>query len=467
MPAGFPDPAGMSDAELAAYLRAVAGAQEAIRYDWVRHARPEQVEPGRAYRVWLLLAGRGFGKTRTGAETVRGWATGRPGGHYAVIAKTIREVFNVCFGARRAGLLAVIPPKLVAGFNKSEPFLTLANGSVIRGFGAQDPDTLRGYDFDGVWCDEYAAWPVQTAQAVYDMAWFCMREAADPHMVISTTPKPLPHVKKLLARESRQRAGRRRRRVVVTRGRTLDNAGNLSSEALEELLEQYGGTRLGRQELDAELLTDVEGALWKTAWIEAGRVDPDDVPRLVRTVVAVDPADTVSETSDETGIVAVARGEDGDHYVLADRSMKIAGAAAARRIWQCYLDVDADAVIVEGSSVWMRDILADAWTAMQSAGTLPGGDPPVRVVQPWASKRVRAEPVAARYEVDPPKVHHAGTFPVLEDQLTTWTPESGDSPDRLDALVHAVAYLRSREQRRAMVASPLASRRPARAVPYR
>jgi phage terminase large subunit-like protein len=191
----------------------------------------------------------------------------------------------------------------------------------------------------------------------------------------------------------------------------------------------------------------------------------EDVPELTRTVVSVDPADTVSETSDETGIVAVGRGADGDHYVLADRSMRIAGAAAARRIWQCYLDVDADLVIYEGSSAWLRDILVDAWAAMQAEGLLPGGDPPLDVVQARVSKRVRAEPVAARYEVDPPRVHHVGAMGRLEDQLTTWTPESGKSPDRLDALVHGVAYLRVKETRRAVVASPLArSRRAGRAV---
>ncbi|MFI5495581.1 terminase large subunit domain-containing protein [Actinoplanes sp. NPDC051859] len=454
----FPDPAMMSDAELAAYLRAVTDAQEAVRFDWPRHARPEQLEPDAAYRVWLLLAGRGFGKTRTGAETMRGWAR-KPRGHYAVIAKTEREVLNICFEAPRAGLVAVIPPAEVAQFNRGAGsiMLRLSNGTIIRGFGAQDPDTLRGYAFDGVWADEYAAWPVQSAQGVYDMAWFCMREAAAPHMIISTTPKPLPHVKKLLTRHAKQKASRKRR-IVVTRGRTLDNAANLSEDALEELLEQYEGTRLGRQELDAELLSDVEGALWKTSWIEAGRVDADDVPELTRTVVSVDPADTVSETSDETGIVAVGRGVDGDHYVLADRSMRVAGMAAARRIWQCYLDVDADLVIYEGSSAWMRDILVDAWTAMQAEGLLPGGDAPLDVVQARVSKRVRAEPVAARYEVDPPRVHHVGTMAKLEDQLTTWTPESGHSPDRLDALVHGVAYLRVREARRAVVASPLSTR---------
>lgn len=449
-----PDPTLMTDAELAAYLREVSEVQSMVRYDWRRHARSEQMEPAH-YRIWMLLAGRGFGKTRTGAETVRGWARGKPGGHYAVVAKTHREVYNVCFRARRAGLLAVIPPREMRTFNKSEPYLELRNGTIIRGFGAQDPDTLRGYDFDGCWLDEYAAWPLQTAQGVFDMLWFCMRETPDPRMVISTTPKPLPHVKKLLLRAKKQTLRRHRPRVVVTRGRTLDNAANLSPEALEELLEQYGGTRLGRQELDAELLTDVEGALWKPAWIETGRVDKEDVPPLVRTVVSVDPADTVSETSDETGIIAVGRGEDGEHYVLADRSMKIAGMAAARRIWQCYLDVDADVVVYEGSSGWLRDILVDAWVAMQTEGLIGGGDPPLDVVQARVSKRVRAEPVAARYEVDPPRVHHVGAFPALEDQLTTWTPESGDSPDRLDALVHGVTYLRSRESRRAVVASPL------------
>ena len=136
--------------------------------------------------------------------------------------------------------------------------------------------------------------------------------------------------------------------------------------------------------------------------------------------------------------------------------MRIAGVAAARRIWQCYLDVNADLVIYEGSSAWLRDILIDAWEQMRVEGLpIPGGDPPLDVVQARVSKRVRAEPVAARYERRPPRVHHVGKLPKLEEQLTTWTPESGDSPDRLDALVHGVAYLRGRETRRAVVASPL------------
>lgn len=449
MPHTRPDPRLMSDTELAVWLRATAKVLAWRRFDWHRHARPEQVEP-RRYRVWLILAGRGWGKSRTGAETIRARAAARPAGHFAVVAKTHREVLNICFEAPGAGLVNVIPPDEVAEFKRGagSVALTLSNGSVLRAFSAEDPDTLRGYAFDGVWLDEFAAYPPKTAQAVYDMAWFCMRESADPRMVVTTTPKPSPHVKKLLARAAHDR------RVVVTRGRTLDNRANLSGPALEELLDQYAGTRLGRQELDAELLEDVEGALWQAGWIEAGRVDV--APELLRVVVAVDPAETVSETSDETGIVVAGRGADGDDYVLADRSAKVAGRAAARRVWQAYSDFHANTVIVEGSSLWMLDILTDVWQEMQDVGHLPAGDPPIdrRAAKANASKKVRAEPVAARYERQPPRVHHVGALPRLEEQQTTWTPEAGDSPDRLDALVHAIAYLRSKDTRRALIASP-------------
>jgi phage terminase large subunit-like protein len=452
MDAPLRDPRLMSDDELVAELRAHAVVEETARHDWARHARPEQVEPDAGYRVWLILAGRGWGKTRTGSETVRGWATTRPRGQYAVIAKTHREVLAICFEAPKAGLVVVSPPAEIAEFRRGSGSVQLrySNGTLLRAFSAEDPDALRGYAFDGVWGDEYAAWPVQTAQAVYDMAWFTMREAPDPRMVITTTPKRLPHVRALLTRAEHDA------RVVVTRGRTLDNATNLSDAALEELLDRYAGTRLGRQELDAELLNDVEGALWKLEWIEAGRVEV--APELVRTVVAVDPADTDGENSDETGIVVAGRGTDGQDYVLADRSARMAGMAAARRVWTAYADHYADEVVYEGSNNWVRDILTDAWRALQREGVLPAGDPPLKVVQAKKSKRLRAEPVAARYEQQPPRVHHVGAFPRLEAQQTEWTPESGASPDRLDALVYAITQLRGRERGTVRVASPLAQR---------
>jgi phage terminase large subunit-like protein len=444
------DPRLMSDDDLAAEIRALAVLEETARHDWLRHARPEQHEPAPGYRVWLILAGRGWGKTRTGSETVRGWAMSHPRGQYAVIAKTHREVLAICFEAPKAGLIVVSPPAEIAEFRRGSGSVQLryANGTLLRAFSAEDPDALRGYAFDGVWGDEYAAWPVQTAQAVYDMAWFCMRESPDPRMVITTTPKRLPHVRALLTRADHDH------RVAVTRGRTLDNAENLSEAALDELLDRYAGTRLGRQELDAELLTDVEGALWRLEWIEAGRVEA--APELVRTVVAVDPADTDGENSDETAIVVAGRGTDGEDYVLADRSAKVARMAAARRVWTAYADHDADEVVYEGSNNWVRDVLVDAWVAMQRDGTLPAGDPPLRVVQAKRSKRLRAEPVAARYEQSPPRVHHVGAFPRLEAQQTEWTPESGASPDRLDALVYAITRLRGGERATVQVASPLA-----------
>lgn len=451
------DPREMSDTELAVVLSICSRIEQKRSYVWKRYARPEQLPPPGSWVVWLYLGGRGVGKTRTGSETCRGWGSERPRQHIAVVAKTHREVLNICYEAPRAGLVAVVPPDEVINYlrGSGSVAMTMSNGSILRAFSAIDPEAMRGYAFDKVWLDEFAAYPVKTAQAVYDMAWFCMRESPFPQMLITTTPKPLPHVKKVVNRSHRQPT-----KVIMTRSSTWDNRANLSAEALAELEETYAGTRLGRQELEAEILEDVPGALWKLAWIEAGRVHPDDVPELLRSYVAIDPAETVSETSDETGIVVGGLGVDGDVFVLADRSAKVAGLAAAFRIWEAWIDFACEAVIIEGTSLWMLDTLELAWRELQKLGRVPPGNPPIKTAQPFANKKMRATPIAAVYEKvetsHVARIHHVGTFAKLEEQLTTWTPEEGDSPDRLDALVYLVGELLGSIARIATVASATA-----------
>lgn len=411
--------------------------QDRVRYDWHRYARPSQMEPN-DYRIWAILAGRGYGKTRTGSETVRAWASANPGGHYAVLAKSNREVLNICFEAPRAGLVAVFPPEEISTFQRGFGMITLrlANGSIIRGFSSEAPDALRGYAFDGVWLDEFGAWHPATAQACYDMLWFCMREAGSPRMIITTTPRNCPHLRRVITRAEDDTS------VVITRGSTLENAANLSPAAIAELENRYGGTRLGRQELDGELLTDIDGAMWQYTWIDGARVDAVPV-ELIRTVVAVDPAGTATSTSDETGIIVAAAGADGHDYVLADSSARTAGAAAAALVWRTFIAYGADEVVIEGTNAWMLDVLQETYNEIADGQYLSPGPAPVVTVGTFnRSKFVRAEPVAARYEQG--RIHHVGHFPVLEEQLCSWLPGGRDSPDRMDALVHAVSRLRDR-----------------------
>lgn len=443
-------PGLLSDEAIEGEIKAHAALLDAERYNWGRYARPSQVEP-EDYRIWVILAGRGFGKTRTGAETLRKWATQAPG-HYAIIAKSNREVLNVCFEAPRAGLLAVLPDNEIRNFRRGTGLIsmTMSNGSVIRGFSSEAPDALRGYAFDGVWCDEFGAWQSSTAQACFDMLWFTMREAAVPRMVITTTPRNVIHVRNLMNRAHSDGG------VIITRGSTSENAANLSEAALAELHSRYGGTRLGRQELDGELLLDIDGALFNYSWIEHARVEVP--PQLLRTVVAVDPAGTASKTSDETGIIVVGAGVDGHDYVLADLSAKLAGAAAAHAVWRTFIAYQADEVVIEGTNLWMLDVLQDAYTEAADGEMLPVGIAPVVTVGTYnRAKAVRAEPVAARYEQG--RVHHVGEFPILEEQLCAWAPGARDSPDRLDALVHGVTRLRQRLGYGATITYPPRGRR--------
>lgn len=386
---------------------------------WTTSARPDQLPPAGDWNIWLLLAGRGWGKTRTGAEWINEQISLHPGTEWGVVAPTFGHARDVCIEGP-SGLLACALPGEVVRHVRSLGEVYYANGAKVHGCGAEDPDRLRGYNLSGAWADELAAWQ-------YESTWWeglvpAVRDRRGPcRLVVTTTPKPKPLIRSLLARTDRS--------VVAVRGSTFDNAANLSPAALAELHARYDGTRLGRQELEGELLDDVEGALWTLALIEASRVVADVVPDFDRVVVAVDPAGGSGEQNDETGIVVCGKAGD-QFYVLADRSCRASPQAWAERVLLAFDEHGADRVVAETN--FGADMVEHTIRSVRPLC-------PIHPVHASRGKRQRAEPISALYEQG--RVHHVGVFPLLEDQQLTWVPDSGRSPDRMDALVWALTDL--------------------------
>lgn len=368
--------------------------------------------------MWLVLAGRGWGKTRTGAEDIASFALWNAGTRIGVIAPTFADARDVCVEGE-SGLLRVLPPACVAAWHRSTGDLVLFNGSRIKLYSADQPERLRGPQHHRVWCDELCAWP---SAAALDQMWFGLRLGRDPRVIVTTTPRNTKAIRELMAREGRD--------VRVTRGTTFDNAENLPSVMLTQLKKQFEGTRLGRQELMAEILEDTEGAFWTRESLDAGRVR--DRPPLTRVIVAVDPAMSSGASSDETGIIAAGLGEDGRIYILADWSCRKSPEAWARRVIELYEKENAQMIVAETNAGGelverlLRQIMPSIFFK------------PVRAIR---GKVDRALPVAALYEQD--RVRHVGAFPLLEDQMTRFTPEvvAKKSPDRVDAMVWAVTEL--------------------------
>lgn len=390
---------------------------------WETQARPEQLPPEGDWYVALFLAGRGWGKTRAGAEWINKQAMTYPGTEWAVVAKTFGSARDVCVEGP-SGLLKCALEGEVIRYVRSLGQIFYRNGSRVYSLGAEDADRLRGYNLAGAWADELAAWE-------YEETWAegLVPAVRDPrvrsHIVVTTTPKPKPLVKQLLARDDGS--------VHLVRGSTFDNAANLSESALKELRARYEGTRLGRQELEGEVLDDVEGALWTWALLEAAR--RDEHPPLTRVVIGVDPAVTSTSNADETGIVAVGVtgiGPTAEFWVLADRSLRGTPHEWATAVVMAYEDFGADLVIGEVNNG--GDLVEH---------TLRTIDPnlPFRKVTASRGKRLRAEPVVALYEQG--RVHHVRSHTLLEDQMTSWdsTDPHAKSPDRLDALVWAITTL--------------------------
>ncbi|SHG79427.1 Large terminase phage packaging protein [Kaistia soli DSM 19436] len=436
--------ASLPEADRLAVIQGLSNEQaEAILVDWRLWARPQQVAPPGDWQTWLVLAGRGFGKTRTGAEWVREKVLAGCG-RVALIAPTASDARDVMVEGE-SGLLSVcwrgdrtIDRKPIGRpiYEPSKRRLTWANGAVATLFSAEEPERLRGPQHEAMWCDELAAW--KYLRETWDMAMFGLRLGDAPQVTITTTPKPLR-----ILREIMKSTG-----TVITRGSTFDNRANLAPVFLDKIVSKYEGTRLGRQELEAEIMEEAEGALWSRAMVEAARfLKP--LPEMKRVVVAVDPAVTDKEDSAETGIVAAGLGTDDRGYVLADRSGRRSPGDWAKKAIELFRDLGADRIVAEGNQG--GDLVAHAIRTV---------DPrvPVTIVHASRGKAARAEPVAALYEQG--KVTHWKPLPDLEDQMVNWEPLSGmPSPDRLDALVWALTELMLKPAAPAPVVSSYSTRR--------
>jgi len=368
------------------------------------------------WRVWLILAGRGWGKTRTGAEDLAHYCLWNRKVRAAVIAPTFADARDVCVEGE-SGLLNVLPHASIKAWHRSTGDLQLTNGSRIKLFSADQPDRLRGPQHHRVWCDELCAWPTMDA---FDQMWFGLRLGDAPQVVVTTTPRKSALLRQLLARKD----------VFVTRGSTFDNAEHLSKVVLDQLKERYEGTRLGRQELYADLLEDCENALWIRDEIDRNRVR--EVPPLERIVVAVDPAMTHGKKSDETGIVAAGLGSDGDVYILEDWSCKASPEKWASRAVMLFDKWGADMIVGEVNA---GGELVEKIIKQISPKIL------FKAVRAVKGKVARALPVAALYEQG--KVHHVGSHTKLEDQMAQFSTDNPPqkSPDRVDAMVWAVTEL--------------------------
>jgi len=388
-----------------------------LTHDWRFWARGDQLAPAAAWSTWLVLGGRGAGKTRTGAEWVRGEVMAGRKGRLALIGETYGDAREVMVEGP-SGLRAIGPEAARPRYEAVRRRLLWPNGAVAQLFSASDPEALRGPQFDGAWCDELAKW--RHAREAWDMLQFGLRLGDSPQQVVTTTPRPVPLLKMLL----------NDRMTAVTKAATAANRANLAEAFFERIVSRYESTGLGRQELEAAFLEDNPDALWQREMIEKARVGT--APELKRIVVALDPPTTSGVSADECGIIAAGEGRDGHYYVLEDCSRaQLSPLNWARRAVALYIRIEADRMVAETNQ---GGDMVEA-VLRQVAPNLA-----LRKAHASRGKRARAEPVAALYERG--LVHHVGTFPELEDQLCECVPGEGKaSPDRLDALVWALSDL--------------------------
>lgn len=406
------------------------GEKNDFDYLWDYTARDEQLPPPGDWRVWMIMAGRGFGKTRAGAEWVRMIADENPDARIALISSSLAEARAVMVEGE-SGLLAICRPHHRPHFEPSLHRIRFTNGAQAQLFSAAEPESLRGPQHSHAWCDEIGKWPLahERATRCWDNMLLGLRLGKDPRVIVTTTPRAVPLVQRLVGQQD---SGE----IAITRGSTQDNANNLPARFLEALASEFGESQLARQEIGGELLTDIEGALWTRALLEENRAGPDVAGDAshVRVVVAVDPPAGVD--GDECGIIVAALDNHGIARVLADCS--VAGATPdvwATRVAGAAQEWGADRVVAEANQggAMVESVLRAADQGL-----------PIRLVHASRGKIARAEPVAALYAAG--KVRHCGTFVRLEDQLCgllvggTYAGP-GRSPDRADALVWALTEL--------------------------
>ena len=396
-------------------------------FHWGMSARASQLPPSGDWRVWMIMAGRGFGKTRAGAEWVRSIAENHPEARIALVSSSLAEARAVMVEGE-SGLLACSPPERRPSFASSLRLVQFPNGAQAQLFSAAEPETLRGPQHSHAWCDEIGKWPLSHNRATrtWDNLLMGMRVGKDPRIVATTTPRAVPLVERLLGSED---SGS----TVVTRGSTFENASNLPQRFLDAIDAEFAGSQLARQEIGGEFLRDIEGALWTRSLLEEAREEARSIDYR-RIIVAVDPP--ASATGDECGIVVAGLGTDGIARVLCDCSLEqvqpdqwAMGVAQAAQHW------GADRVIAEANQggAMVESVLRAADQHL-----------PVKLVHASRGKIARAEPVAALYSTG--RVKHCSSFPQLEDQLCGMLVGGeyvgpGRSPDRADALVWALTEL--------------------------
>jgi phage terminase large subunit-like protein len=406
---------------------------EELKHDWNFWARDNQLEPeGKDWNVWFINAGRGFGKTRSGVEWVRENVK-RGVKRIAAVAATNSDIERVMVKGE-SGFLSVCwkGDKTYAGkpmgfpeWSPTKRTLTWENGAQVQFFSAEEPERLRGPQFELAWCDETAAWNKDIG--TWEMLQFCMRLGKHPRIMVTTTPKPTKLIRQIIKDP----------KTVVTTGSTFDNSANLADTYLTAVKEQYEGTRLGRQELYAEVLEEAQGALWTTDMLDRASVKQEDVPDLTRIVVSIDPAITSNAESDMTGIVVAGIDVNGVAYVLGDYTDRLSPQGWASKAISLYHQYKADRIVAErnqGGEMVRRTLEVEDETV------------PIKLVHASRGKYARAEPVSALYERN--LVRHVvnptdgSSLNELETQMRTWEPlGSIGSPDRLDALVWAITDL--------------------------
>ena len=398
-----------------------------LRYDWEEIvARDKQRPPQGDWTTWLILAGRGFGKTRTGAEWVRGLAERGEVARIALVARTAADIRDTLVEGE-SGILAVSPPWFRPVYEPSKRRITWPNGVIATTYSADEPDLLRGPQHGAAWADELAAWRYPDA---WDQLLFGLRLGVRPRVVVTTTPRPTKIIRQLAAEATTR----------VTRGTTYENRANLAAAFFDRVVRKYEGTRLGRQELKAELLGDTPGALWTQALLDANRVAV--APDLARIVVAIDPqaADPKRDPNDdanaETGIIAAGVSAKGEGYVLRDASGSYSPAEWGRSAVLLFDELKADCIVAEvnNGGAMVEHVVRSAAEALHREGKRASPHVAYRAVHATRGKHTRAEPVAALDEQH--RIHHVGELAVMEDQMTTWVP-GAKSPDRMDARVWA------------------------------
>jgi phage terminase large subunit-like protein len=388
---------------------------------WLATARPNQLMPPGEWSIWMILSGRGWGKTRVLSETANRWASSGVYRRMAIVAATAADARDVLVEGE-SGIMATAPDWCRPYYESSKRRLTWPNGAIATTFSAEEPERLRGPQADAAICDELGSWSHGTA--TWDMLQFGLRLGKNPRTIIATTPRPTRLLRSLLAREGNG--------LVVTRGTSYENASNLAPGFFAEIVHKYENTRLGRQELNAELLEDTPGALWSAETVD--RTRRTTAPELARIVVAIDPAVSSHEGSDETGIIVAGKDGNGHGYVLEDLSGRYQPSEWARIAVEAYKIHSADRIVAEINQG--GDLVEN---------TIRTVDPnvPFTAVHATRGKYTRAEPIAALFEQN--RVHLVGAFPRLEDQLTSFLPDldraRAGSPDRCDAMVWSLTEL--------------------------